>query len=328
MKLSNATKTIAAGAVYMLAMPAFSHIVLEEKSAPAGSTYKAVVQVGHGCQGSATTGLSVQIPAGFQGAKPYPKAGWTLSTKQGKLAKPYDSHGKLVTEDVTVVSWTAAAKEAALQDAHFDEFMLRGKLPETAGPLWFKVLQTCESGSMDWSEVPASGTSAKGLKSPAALLEVTGPAPVAELSAPGQPVQVQDAWVRATVPGQKSSGAFMKVTAKTATRLVGVSSPLAGVAEVHEMKMEGDVMTMRRVSSLDLPAGKTVELKSGAYHVMLMDLKQALTPGSTVPLTLLFKDAKGVESRVELKVPVTASVPGTPAGAAKAGGQDHSAHQH
>ncbi len=323
MKLSNATKIMATSAICMLAMPAFPHIGLEEKSAPAGSTYKAVFQVGHGCQGSATTGVSVQIPAGFQGAKPYPKAGWTLSTKLGKLAKPYDNHGKQVTEDVTVVSWTAASKEAALRDAYFDEFVLRGKLPEAAGPLWFKVLQTCESGSLDWSDIPAAGASAKGLKSPAALLEVTGPAQSAELAPTGQPVQVKDAWVRATVPGQKGTGAFMKITAQTATRLVGISSPVAGVAEVHEMKMAGEVMTMRRVEGLDLPAGKTVELKSGAYHVMLMDLKQALAKGSTVPLTLIFKDAKGLESRVDLKAPVALSAPGAPAGAAKAGAQGH-----
>ncbi|MFZ3139405.1 MAG: YcnI family protein [Polaromonas sp.] len=128
---------------------------------------------------------------GIQGAKPYPKAGWTLATTLGKLAKPYDSHGKPVSEDVTVVSWTAASKDAALQDAHFDEFMLRGKLPETAGLLWFKVLQTCESGSNDWSETPASGSSAKGLKSPAVLLEVTAqdaavaPSAPATVHAPG-----------------------------------------------------------------------------------------------------------------------------------------------
>jgi len=158
----------------MLAMPAFPHISLQDKSAPAGSAYKAVFQVGHGCQGSATTGLSVQIPAGFQGAKPYPKAGWTVTVKSGKLAKPYDSHGKQVSEDVTVVSWTASSKDAALQDAHFDEFTLRGKLPESAGPLWFKVLQSCENGSNDWSELPATGASSKGLKFPAVLLEVTG----------------------------------------------------------------------------------------------------------------------------------------------------------
>ncbi len=166
-------------------MPAFSHIFLAEKMASTGSAYKAVFQVGHGCQGSATTGISVQIPAGFQDAKPYPKAGWILSVKRDKLARPYGDQGKLVSDDVAVLSWTAASKEAALQDAHFDEFVLRGKLPETAGPLWFKVQQSCENGSIDWSEVPASGTSAKGLKSPAVLLEVTGAAPRADLMQPG-----------------------------------------------------------------------------------------------------------------------------------------------
>lgn len=124
-----------------------------------------------------------------------------------------------------------------------------------------------------------------------------------------QTVDVKDAWVRSTVPGQKGSGAFMKLTAKNGARLVGASSPVAGIAEVHEMKMEGDVMTMRALPVLDLPAGKTVELKPGGYHLMLMDLKQPLPKDSTVPLTLRFKDAKGAESKLELKLPVSASAP-------------------
>lgn len=125
-----------------------------------------------------------------------------------------------------------------------------------------------------------------------------------------QTVEVKDAWVRSTVQGQKATGAFMKITAKEGTQLVAVSSPVAGIAEVHEMKMENDVMKMRALPALDLPAGKTVELKSGGYHVMLMDLKQPLPKDSTVPLTLRFKDAKGVESKVELKVPVATTAPG------------------
>ena len=88
MKFSFAAKTIAASALCMLTLPVFSHISLEIKTAPSGSTYKAVLQVGHGCQGAATTGVSVQIPAGFQGVKPYPKAGWTLTTQSAKLAQP------------------------------------------------------------------------------------------------------------------------------------------------------------------------------------------------------------------------------------------------
>ena len=123
-----------------------------------------------------------------------------------------------------------------------------------------------------------------------------------------QTVDVKDAWVRTSVPGQKATGAFMKLTAKDGAKLVAASSPVAGVTEVHEMKMEGDVMKMKAVAGgLDLPAGKTVELKPGGYHVMLMDLKAALPKDSTIPLTLVFKDAKGVESRLELKLPVAVS---------------------
>ena len=125
-----------------------------------------------------------------------------------------------------------------------------------------------------------------------------------------QTVDVKDAWVRAAVPGQLGTGAFMNITAKDGAKLVGVSSPVAGVAEVHEMKMDNDVMRMRAVPALDLPAGKTVALKPGGYHVMLMALKQALPPGGTVPLTLTLRDAKGQESKVELKLPVAASAPG------------------
>lgn len=125
-----------------------------------------------------------------------------------------------------------------------------------------------------------------------------------------QTVEVKDAWVRATVQGQQATGAFMRLTAKDAARLVRVSSPVAGVAEVHEMKMEGDVMKMRAVvGGLELPAGKAVELKPGGYHVMLMDLKMALQKDTTVPLTLVFKDAKGSESKTEIKVPVTTTAP-------------------
>ena len=124
-----------------------------------------------------------------------------------------------------------------------------------------------------------------------------------------QTVDIKDAWVRASVQGQKATGAFMKITAKENMKLVSVSSPVAGVAEVHEMKMEGDVMKMRAVhGGLDLPAGKTVELAPGGYHVMMMDLKATLPKDSTVPLTLVFRDAKGAESKVELKLPVALSM--------------------
>ena len=129
------------------------------------------------------------------------------------------------------------------------------------------------------------------------------------VAAASEPVKVTGGWVRSTVAGQKGSGAFMTIAAKEAVRLVRVSSPVAGVAEVHEMKMDGDVMKMRAVPVLELPVGSTVELKPGGYHLMLMDLKQSLTVGSTVPVTLVFRDVKGAERRVELKLPVAAAAP-------------------
>jgi copper(I)-binding protein len=141
-------------------------------------------------------------------------------------------------------------------------------------------------------------------------------------SAFAQNVTVTDAWARATVQGQRATGAFMKITAKDNAKLVGVSSPVAGVAEIHEMKMEKDVMKMAALpNGLDLPAGKAVELKPGSYHVMLMDLKAPLAKDTTVPLTLILQDAKGVKSNVELKLLVGMQPPAMPS-------HDHSTHNH
>jgi len=133
---------------------------------------------------------------------------------------------------------------------------------------------------------------------------------VCAVSAFAQNVTITNAWARATVQGQKATGAFMTLTAKDNAKLVGVSSPVAGVAEIHEMKVEKDVMKMAALpNGLDLPAGKAVELKPGGYHVMLMDLKAPLTKDSTVPVTLTFQDAKGVKSNLELKVQVGMQAP-------------------
>ena len=140
-----------------------------------------------------------------------------------------------------------------------------------------------------------------------------------------QTVEIKDAWVRTAMPGQQATGAFMTITAKDGAKLVGVTTPVAGVAEVHEMKLEGDIMRMRAVQGgLDLPAGKAVALKPGGYHLMLMDLKGALPKGGFVALTLLLKDARGVPSQLELKVPVALGVPsGSPADHAGHAGSKH-----
>ena len=115
---------------------------------------------------------------------------------------------------------------------------------------------------------------------------------------------VKDPWVRGTVAQQKASGAFMQITSTKGGKLLSVSTPVAGVAEGHEMAMEGTTMRMRAVPAVDLPAGQAVELKPGGYHVMLMDLKQQLNAGDTVPLTLVVEGRDGKRETLEVKAPV------------------------
>ena len=122
-------------------------------------------------------------------------------------------------------------------------------------------------------------------------------------SAAGQ-VTVIDAWVRGTVAGQKATGAFMQLQAASDAALIEAASPAAKIVEIHEMKMEGGVMTMRAVDKLPLPAGKAVDLKPGGYHVMLLDLVKALKEGDVVPLKLTFQDKSGRKQSVDVNAKV------------------------
>jgi hypothetical protein len=118
-------------------------------------------------------------------------------------------------------------------------------------------------------------------------------------------VTVTDPWVRGTVAGQMATGAFMKLQSAKDARLIEASSPVAGVVEIHEMAMENNVMRMRAVNALALPAGRAVELKPGGYHVMLMDLKQQMKEGEVVPVTLVVESA-GKRETIEVKAAVRA----------------------
>jgi hypothetical protein len=119
-------------------------------------------------------------------------------------------------------------------------------------------------------------------------------------------VSVTDVWARATVPGQPVSGAYMKIQADADARLISASSPLIPQVEVHEMKMDGDVMRMREVLALDLPKGKTVSLQPGGYHLMLMNLKQPIVAGEMVPLTLVIESG-GKRQNVDVKAEARAA---------------------
>lgn len=117
-------------------------------------------------------------------------------------------------------------------------------------------------------------------------------------------VQVSDAWVRATVPQQQASGAFMTLRSPGAVRLVEVHSPSAARVELHQMAMQGDRMAMRQVDQIALPANTVLALASGGYHVMLMDLQRQLKAGETVELSLVFEGKDKHRETVLVKAPV------------------------
>lgn len=125
---------------------------------------------------------------------------------------------------------------------------------------------------------------------------------IAAISAQAE-VTIENAWVRATVPQQTATGAFFQILSSTDARLVSVKTPAAGIAEIHEMKMQNKVMKMRAKGYLDLPAGKLVELAPGGFHVMLMDLKGQIAMGDAIPLVLVVegKDKKRQTIEILLK---------------------------
>jgi len=287
---SIALKFVAACALQASVAGAMAHITLPPGGAAAGSDYEAAFRVGHACKDAkATTGVTVRLPKGFALGDVPARPGWKI-----EVQKVGDGE----------VRWSADGSANALPAKERTEFIVRGKLTATPGPLYFKVLQSCDAGSADWAQLP-TGAAGEKLDFPAARLDVLPPGVAA--------VDVGDAWVRATVPGQSGTGAFMKLNAPSGARLVGVATPSAGVAEVHEMKMEGNTMKMRAAPALELPPRQTVELKPGGYHVMLMDLKQPLVDGTSLPLVLSFEDAKGAKSSLQLSVPVRTLTAAPPA---------------
>ena len=137
---------------------------------------------------------------------------------------------------------------------------------------------------------------------------------LASCSKSGTPdIQISDAWARETVTGQTATAAYLTVVNRGSgdDRLISVEATAPAKAMLHASERSGGISRMREMGAgLALPAGTTVELKPGGYHVMLLDLKAPLAKGASVPLTLVFQDAKGVESKLDLTVPVGTAAPG------------------
>ena len=147
---------ILAAIVTTAALPAAAHVSLENRQATIGAGYKAVLTVPHGCAGSATTKIRVQIPEGVIAVKPMPKAGWNVEAISGKYATEYSYHGRKFSEGVKEVVWSGGK----LSDSHYDEFVFSSFLTGNLKPntmLYFPVVQECEQGISRWIDIPAAG---------------------------------------------------------------------------------------------------------------------------------------------------------------------------
>ncbi len=133
-------------------------------------------------------------------------------------------------------------------------------------------------------------------------------------------VTVTEPWIRATVGGQKVAGGYMQIRSPREIALVAAKSPAAANVEVHEMTVVDNVMKMRALPKLDVPAGRTLELKPGGYHLMLIDIKEPMKVGAQVRLQLTFEDREKKQETVEVTAEVRA------AGGASAGKGEHKHH--
>lgn len=301
----NVIAAAAAASFFTYLVPtASAHVSLQQDQAAPGP-FKAVLGVPHGCDGQPTTAVRVQLPEGFVGAKPMPKAGWTIDIEQGDYARTYTLHGREVGSGPVAVTW----KGGPLDDGHYDEFALRGTLAgvEEGQRLFFKTVQTCAEGTAEWVEEPAQGQDSHSLERPAPVLtilaaETAGHQHEAAVSAGA--LEIAAPWARAMLPGQPTGGAYLDIvnTGESADRLVSVRSPRAGKVEIHTMKVVNEVMTMRPVEGgLEIPAGERVELKPGGLHLMFMDVEERFEEGQTVPVILEFEKAGAVEMDLPVK---------------------------
>ncbi len=166
------TLILGATGALVCASVAFAHVTLENQQAPLGASYKAVLRVPHGCNGSATVALRVRIPEGFLDVKPMPKPGWKLNVMSGKYPKPISLRAAKVGEGVNEVDWSGGN----LPDAYYDEFVLTGYIGDDmqAGQtMYFAVVQECEKGVNRWIEISTAAAADRGDSSePAVALKL------------------------------------------------------------------------------------------------------------------------------------------------------------
>ena len=248
-----------------------------------GVPWQGAVVIGHGCDGAPTTGIRVKLPEGAQNVAPgAAPAGWTVAHEGNDLV------------------WRGGA--LGPKD--------RGSFPFTAtfsGPVgdqrWVEIDQSCGDKQIRWAQIPAAGQNPHDLKEPAASLKLVAEADLPKVYTLGA-LRIEQPWSRATPKGAPVAGGYLKVT-NTGTapdRLVGASFASAGKGEVHEMKTQDGIMRMAELpDGLEIPAGGSVELAPGGFHLMFLGLKEQVAEGQRIEGTLTFAKAGTVQVQFQVR---------------------------
>lgn len=286
------------------AAPASAHIVLSQPTFEAGARYAAFFKVEHGCDGSPTTSLRVAVPDGVTVLQTPQKPGWTLNVERAN-------------NRIAAVTWKGRLEAKAA-----DQFGLFVTLPDRTGPLYFPVLQSCETGETRWTDIPKAGQALRDVPRPAPMLQLTAAStPASGGSVMAGNIMIEAPWSRATPPGAPTGVAYLTITNHGAVpdMLVGGSTPAAAQLQIHQTSNTGGVMSMRPVANLPIPAGGSVRVApDGAYHLMLAGLKAPLKQGMRVAATLNFARAGSVQVEFPVEA-IGAQAPAMP-------GMDHTRH--
>ena len=333
----------------VLVTSANAHATFEQATAQAGSTYRAVLRVPHGCDGEPTIAVRLELPEGFINAKPMPKPGWELAVEEAAFEKNYDYHDEAVSSGPVAIVWSGGE----LADAYYDEFVVRGTLAgfEAGETATFRAVQDCPSGAQAiWEGMDApsvrilaaagGGGHAHHRATDASMgaadtaMDHSGhghsghgdmaagdakATNAAGASATVGDIAIEAAWTRQSPPGARAGGGYATIT-NTGTepdRLIGGSAPFSERFEVHEMSVTDGVMRMSEIDGgLEIGPGETVTLRPGGFHLMFMGLTEPPVEGTSVPVTLFFERA----GTVTLDLPVAAIGATSPGGSATEGG--------
>jgi periplasmic copper chaperone A len=263
---------------------AHAQVVLSRTAFESGVNFAAFFKVEHGCDGSPTLSLRVEIPQDVTVVELPEKEGWTKNAEK--------TGGR-----ISAVTW-----RGHLEGGQPDQFGVLLKLPSRTGAVYFPAIQHCAKGEMRWTEIPAAGQTVK-LQRPAPSVELTA-AQARPTSYMQGDIMVMQAWTRATPPGAPTGAGYLTVMnhGTLPDTLLGGSTPAAEKFEIHQMSTAGGVISMRPArDGVPVPPGATVTLTpEGGYHIMLTGLKTPLKAGTRIPATLNFSKAGAM--KIELSV--------------------------